>query len=84
MMLLGLEFVLCGFNQEPVHGGINPAIGITNSVGRLTRNVVRHDAIDNGRDASDLLGYGINILASAELIRELLQAERNSHPVWYL
>ena len=54
MMVIRLEFVLRGVNQEPGRGGKNPATGITNSIGRLTRNVVRNDAIYNGRDASDL------------------------------
>ena len=56
MMEVGLEFVLHGVDQEPDHGGINPAIGITNCVGHLTRTIVRNDANNNGGDASAVQG----------------------------
>ena len=62
-MVVGLEFILHWFNQEPGYGGINLVVGITNYVGRLTRTVVSHDANNNGRDASAVRGYGNNILA---------------------
>ena len=51
-MAVGLDFFLRGVNQDPGCGGINLSIGITNFVGRLTVTVVRHDANNNGRDAS--------------------------------
>ena len=51
MMVAGLEFILCGVNQDPGRGGINMAIGITNFVGSLTGTVVRHEANNNGWDA---------------------------------
>ena len=52
MMVVGLELVLCGVKQEPSRGGINPSIGIANSVGHLTGTVVMHDSNNNGQDAS--------------------------------
>ena len=50
--MVGLEFFLRGFKQDPGSGGINTAIGITNFVGRLTGTIVRHDANNSGRDTS--------------------------------
>ena len=47
-----VEFVLSEVNQDPVHGGINPVIGVKNSVGCLGRTVFRHDANNNFRGAS--------------------------------
>ena len=35
MMVVGLEFVLHGFKQEPGRGGINSSIGITIVFGRI-------------------------------------------------
>ena len=52
MMMVGSYFVLCGVKQEPSRGGINPSIGIANSVGHLTGTVVMHDSNNNGQDAS--------------------------------
>ena len=63
MMEVGLEFVLHGVDQEPDHGGINPAIGITNFVGCITGTFFMHDANNNDRDASAVQLYGNNILA---------------------
>ena len=50
-MVVVLEFVLSGVNQEPGRGGIETVIGITNFVGHITGTVVRHDANNNGGDA---------------------------------
>ena len=47
-MVVGLEFVLRGIKHEPGHGGINPSIGITDSVRHYTVTIVRHDANNNG------------------------------------
>ena len=66
-MVVGLEFVLCGVNQDPGLGGINTAIGITNSVGRITRTVVGHDSSNNVWDASYFQGSGNNILKRCEV-----------------
>ena len=63
MMVVVLEFVIFWINQEPGCGGINPAIGITNYVGRLSGTFIRHDANNNGWDPSDVQGYGKKILA---------------------
>ena len=62
-MVVRLEFLLRGVNQEPGRGGINPAIGITNFLGRFTGNVVSNDANNNGRGVSSVQGVGNNILA---------------------
>ena len=61
-MAVVLDFFLCGVNQDPVHGGINPSIGIKNVLGHLTRNFVRHDSNNNGRDESAIRIAGNNIL----------------------
>ena len=45
-------FVVHGVNKEPNHGGINRAIGVTNSVGHLPGTVISHDANNIGQDAS--------------------------------
>ena len=63
MKTVGLEFVLCGFRQEPGRGGINLDIGITNFVGCLTGTVVRNDVNINGWDASAIQLSGNKILA---------------------
>ena len=68
-MVVGLEFVLFGVNQDPGCGGINPAIGITNSVGRLPVTVIRNDANNNGRGASAIRVAGNNILARGKYRR---------------
>ena len=62
MMVLVLEFFLHGVKHEPVRGGVNPAIGITNYVGCLTGTVLIHDSNNNGQDASAVRGAGNNIL----------------------
>ena len=62
MIVVGLELVLRGANQEPGCGGMNLAICIVNSVGHLTGTVVSHDANNDGWDASAVLGYRNNIL----------------------
>ena len=51
-----LELFLCGVKQEPGRGGRNRSICITNSVGCLTGTIVRHNANNNGRDASAFRG----------------------------
>ena len=58
-----IELVLSGTKQEPGFCGINPAIGIINSVGHLTGTVVRYDSNNNGRDASAVQEGGNKILA---------------------
>ena len=61
-----MEFVLCGVNQEPGCGGINPDIGITSSVGSLTGIVLMHDANNNGQDISAVQGAGKTYWPGAE------------------
>ena len=91
MMVVALEFVLCGVNQEPGRGGINPAICITNFLGRITVTVGRYDSNNNDWGAYAVRGSVNNILsrggggsACAELITYFLQAASNSHIVWFL
>ena len=62
MMVIGLDFFLNEAKQDPGRGVINMATGITNSVGRLTRTVVRHDANNNIRDVSAIRVSRNNIL----------------------
>ena len=62
MIVSVLEFVLCGFNQDFGHGGIKTAIGVTNSIRRLTITFVRHDTDNNGLDLSAIRGDANNIL----------------------
>ena len=38
-----VEFVLSGVKQDPGRSGINLSIGVTISVGRLSKTVGRHD-----------------------------------------
>ena len=52
MMAVGLDFFLRGVNQDPGCGGINLVRGITNFLGHLDGTIVRHDANNNGQDAS--------------------------------
>ena len=57
-----MEFFLRRVKKDPGRGGINMAIVIKNPVVHLTRNVVRHDANNNGWDASSIRGSRNNIL----------------------
>ena len=57
-MVVGLEFVLSGINQEPGCGGTNMAIGLANYIGCLYGNVVRHDSNANSRDGTAVQGSG--------------------------
>ena len=65
VMVVGLDFFLHGVKQEPGCGVINLSIDITNFVGYLTRNFVRHDANNNlnysyafQRDINNILARG--------------------------
>ena len=62
-MLVGLEFVLCGVNQDSSRGRINTAISITNFLDRLYGTVVRHDVNNNVWGESSVQGTGKNVLA---------------------
>lgn len=53
VLVAAVEFVLSGFNQEPGCGGINMAIGVTNSVGRLAITFSRYFN-DNGQGVSNI------------------------------
>ena len=46
-MVVGLDFVLSGVNQETGCGRINPAIVFMNYVVHLTVTVVSHDSNNN-------------------------------------
>ena len=50
MMVVGLEFSLCWVKQDLGSVGINLSINITNFVGYLTGNFVRHYANNNFLD----------------------------------
>ena len=56
MKTVGLEFVLCGFRQEPGRGGINPDIGITDFLGHIIGTVFRNYSNNNGQDAFAVQG----------------------------
>ena len=62
IIVVGLEFLLSRFKQDPGRGGINMDIGITNCLGRLTVTVGRHDANNNFWDASAVQGSGNKIM----------------------
>ena len=62
-MVLEFYYALCGLNQDPSRGGINPAISTTNYVGHISVTVVRHDENNTSQYASDIQGDVKNILA---------------------
>ena len=62
-MAAGLKFFLCGVKKDPGRGGINPDIGITNSIECLTGTFSSHDANNIGRDASIVQGSVNNTLS---------------------
>ena len=93
---VAVELVLRGVKQESGCGGINPSIGITNSVEGLSRTVVRNDVNNNVQDASNLQGpakkyclgegelLGGGSSACMELSGKVFHAVRNARFVWSL
>ena len=66
MMVIALDFFLCGVKKEPGCSGINPAIGISNFLGCLTGTVVGHDANNNVLGAPANQGTGKKYWSESE------------------